>query len=314
MADLSRDRGQLILVGGFVIAVTFVALALILNSVIFTENLATRGESIGGSGGAETRDIVDEATGDLIAHANAHNNTEDDFPAQNVSAGVADLDTALGAQLAARGQILDVRYVETVNGTRIAHNDTTQPFVAANGSADWSVQSGVEQVRDVGLNVSRSSLVTGSPGSCGGCFEVTFSDGIDDWSVRIYDDGSEVAVTSYVNGNPEGTCTTPGPNAEINVTTGVVGDRECQPLLFGEGLDRTSTLDVSIDNGDQAAGRYSLVTDTSPSLVGVLLDGPGSSGSPRETYAVYSTDVIVDYQTGTTNYNATVRVAPGEPR
>ncbi|MFC7080626.1 DUF7261 family protein [Halorussus caseinilyticus] len=41
--DGGRDRGQLILVTGLAIAVMLVALVLLLNTVIYTQNLATRG-------------------------------------------------------------------------------------------------------------------------------------------------------------------------------------------------------------------------------------------------------------------------------
>ena len=43
MADVTRpNRGQLLLVAAIALGILFVALALILNTAIFTENLATR--------------------------------------------------------------------------------------------------------------------------------------------------------------------------------------------------------------------------------------------------------------------------------
>lgn len=47
MADVARDRGQLLLVAGLTIAVTFVVLALVLNGVIYTETVGTRTADVG---------------------------------------------------------------------------------------------------------------------------------------------------------------------------------------------------------------------------------------------------------------------------
>ncbi|MFC6906301.1 DUF7261 family protein [Halalkalicoccus tibetensis] len=47
MADVVHDRGQLLLVAGLTIAVTFVVLALVLNGVIYTETVGTRTADVG---------------------------------------------------------------------------------------------------------------------------------------------------------------------------------------------------------------------------------------------------------------------------
>lgn len=56
MADVTvsrRDRGQMLLVGAFALSLVFVALALLLNSAIYTENLTTR------SSGDDTQETVE---------------------------------------------------------------------------------------------------------------------------------------------------------------------------------------------------------------------------------------------------------------
>ena len=49
MADLKGERGQILLIAAFALAVIFIALGLVVNGAIFTENLASQGDASGGS-------------------------------------------------------------------------------------------------------------------------------------------------------------------------------------------------------------------------------------------------------------------------
>ncbi|MEF8907354.1 MAG: hypothetical protein V5A13_05805, partial [Haloarculaceae archaeon] len=53
--DPDRDRGQIILVTAFALAVAFVALSVVINGAIFTQNLATRGDTAGGGDALQQR-------------------------------------------------------------------------------------------------------------------------------------------------------------------------------------------------------------------------------------------------------------------
>ena len=85
MANLrDDDRGQIILVAAFAIAVIFVSLALIVNSAIFTENLASRGETAGSDGALSMRAMVETNVGDSMEAINGrpisgHSNLEDEL-------------------------------------------------------------------------------------------------------------------------------------------------------------------------------------------------------------------------------------------
>lgn len=65
-----RDRGQLILITGLVIAVLLVAMVLILNSAIYTENVATRGVDKGGNDAIDFRNTVVEGAEEIIEKEN----------------------------------------------------------------------------------------------------------------------------------------------------------------------------------------------------------------------------------------------------
>ena len=90
MANLSEDdRGQLILVGAFIIAAAFIVLALVVNSAIFTENLATRDDVPGSQDALEFRDEVHQGVSNVIEGTNQNNGqTETDAEESVTEVGV----------------------------------------------------------------------------------------------------------------------------------------------------------------------------------------------------------------------------------
>jgi len=70
MADVNRDRGQLIILTGLIVAVTMVAMVLLLNTAIYTENLASRGADQSGREAVEYRATVVDGVGELIDEEN----------------------------------------------------------------------------------------------------------------------------------------------------------------------------------------------------------------------------------------------------
>jgi hypothetical protein len=95
MADVDgvangRKRGQLIFIGGLSLALTFVALALILNSVIYSENLATRNnDASGGQDAAQFREDVQQGVSDLTDQVN-QKYTDDTTLNDEIRKGISD--------------------------------------------------------------------------------------------------------------------------------------------------------------------------------------------------------------------------------
>ena len=71
MSERPRSRGQLILLGGLTLAVLLVALAVILNAAIYSENLASRGDAIGADDALGFKDETETAVSGLIGKVNA---------------------------------------------------------------------------------------------------------------------------------------------------------------------------------------------------------------------------------------------------
>lgn len=68
MADVVSKRGQLVLVAGLTIAVTFVVLALVLNGVIYTENLGTRTTDVGEREAVTTEALAVEHVASMLPY------------------------------------------------------------------------------------------------------------------------------------------------------------------------------------------------------------------------------------------------------
>lgn len=336
VGDRSRpERGQIILVAAFALAVTFIALALVVNSAIFTENLASRGELGGSDEALYFRAELASMVGETIGYANVHNTSD---LSDAIETNVANTSYVIERQAAANGAFVNVTLPGPVvrDGSRITQNESSQrAFTSANGASDWSVvedvqrESGGNGTRAFVMNVTKSSL--SSDGSSPFTIRATqWTNAGTDWQLRVWRDGStsDVIVVEVENGaGAVRECRTVVEEswARIRVTEGTIDGRPCQALRraadpgdtaptdfrFAAGIG--SRYNVSFANGTMAAGNYSLVT-TNTSIAGSqTLNGSGSRASPYGTPAAYSIAVDYRYDTPKMTYRTRVRVAPGEP-
>lgn len=308
MADID-DRGQIILIAAFAIAVTFVSLALVVNSAIFTENLASRGETAGSDDALVVRHEVDQSVGGAIAYANTYNTSSDATLEANVTDSVATIGGSLANQQAATGKIVAVDGPTAFeHGTRIRDNASGgSDFRNASGGAtiqqDWRVASDVDGLRALRMNISSASG-----------FQVDLSEtaGSDNWRVVVTQSAGEFVVTVHEPGAPAADCTTTGsPDyVTIDVTRGLVAGEPCPPLQFASGID--GQYDVLYNDSDDVIGNYTMVVDGTPASAN-LDSSTSASPDPYETDALYSANVTYRYDGPAIVYNTTVRVAPGEP-
>ena len=311
-ASRGEARGQLMLVAALGLAVLFVSLALIVNTAIFTENLATRGSDIGG--GTEAVRYLDASrtgvTG-LIEFANYHQNSSyDDLQTELVN-GVDALDNRTGRQFAMSSRAVETSLNTSQNGTRIAQTEDGRAFTNASDAADWVAVQDVSNVRAVRMNVSEGSLVAAGDEP----FKLVVEDGGGDtWNMTLSSSGADVVDVTVGGTTGSGSCSVTGvSSAWVNVTDGTLAGEPCEPLgTIAEAL--STPYAVRFVNGDNATGTYSFVVDNDTLAENVgsnpHLDAVG--GQPFATHAIYSANLTVTYETPQLFYNATVRVAPGE--
>ncbi|WP_380679757.1 DUF7261 family protein [Salinigranum sp. GCM10025319] len=313
--DPRTDRGQIFLVAALVLAVLFVGLALLLNTAIYTENLATRNTDPGTDPSISYRHVAEEAAVGVMVRENANHT---DLPYADVEdryvRGVDEWSNAAGLHAARYARSANVTVDSAVHGTRFEQTDLNRNFTNESGTVtDWQVEDGVD-VRDVQFTVERGSLEELSDDP----FELSLessSDPTTSWSVVVYSPSASEVGVAVSNDSATATCVaTVGSHAVVDVSTGHINDTACPAI--GETLDLDGEdVDVRFRNGDEAVGTYHLVVDSGVSL-GADEDHVDNEvdGSPFVTAVVYEADVTITYESTDVAYRTTVRIAPEEIR
>ena len=342
MADLTEGdgRGQIILIAAFALAVTFVALALIVNSAIFTENLASRGETAGGDGALAARAMVEDSVGTSVRSANRYNTTTGDRR-DAIERSTGRLSRQIERQQVTTGGLLNVSTPHNYHtGSRVAMNDSGGGYFTADGlssgTADWQLVSRVEEnsqphaTRAFELDVRKGGGILSS--TDGLAFSNRFAVVLNNtgspsrtWRVALWRDATdaeEIHVRTELPGGTTKECvkTVPAEEFTVSLTDGTVASQPCTALgydqssetYYGYGAGISTPYNVSFENGDTVRGNYSFVVANSPDTA-TLAASPGPGPTPYMTDAVYAADVEFTYVNANINYTADVRVAPGEP-
>lgn len=326
MANLTGERrderAQIILIAAFAIAVTFVALALVVNSAIFTENLASRGESTGSDDSLVVRHEVGQSVGEAIAHANTYNTSGEREQAVNVTESVVTIDRSITRQQSANGKIVTIDGPTSFdNGTRIRDNasggssflNATDP--TGNTRPNWTVADGVDDTRAYQMTIHEvASGGNNYGGSRADEFYVNLTDGSDTWHMNVTNRSDNKYYVGITGPSWSGTCTVDDSVDEftIDLTRGVVGGEPCPYMNFSSGI--STPYDITYNNSDEVTGNYSLVISNDDYSNANLSTVSGVDDDPFTSHAIYAATVTYRYDGSALTYNTSVRAAPGEPR
>jgi len=316
------ERGQLLLIAAFIIAVSFVVLALVVNSAIFTENLATRDDVAGSGEALDFRYEVEQNVGGVITAINRNNSILEDHPTPDledrVETNVDRLANNSGIQQSTQGRIVQMAFIEIEQGVKVAQ-DADREFTNRTGDA-WNgpLIEGAENTRKFQINVTEQPTTL-----LGSSFEVTVEEtsGSDSWSMEVAGNtvGSDVDI-EVEHGSESETCTAEFDGSlTIDVTEGTVGGEPCHaltrqsdgtPMWFATNID--GSYDISFEQGDELNGTYSFIVDQGSPADS---DDFGSVGADKpyiKDPAVYSANVSYSYYTPDIGYETVIRAAPGE--
>lgn len=307
-SDLS-ERAQLIIITGLLIAVALIALTLLLNTAIYTQNLASRGSDVGGETAIEFRQSSVEFGEELLITENNKEYESKDNLVENISDGIESFATSSTRRYAEVGTAIRISNISFNNGTRVRQTDTARNFTNASFNPDWELTSDAENIREFSLKIQTVQSVSESD-----AFNVTIVGQSSQWSLLIHDDGGpEDATIKVVNdslGSPEEICdsgiTTP---FTINITAATVNGEPCSDLAFTDSVN--PPYSVKFTNGGNSRGTYNLSINGSISDPTNDFNSLGG-GSPYEFDIVYSTHFDVSFQTEEVTYRTRVRLAPGE--
>ncbi|WP_192813789.1 MULTISPECIES: DUF7261 family protein [Halorubrum] len=314
--DHDEDRAQIILITGLTLAVLFVAVVLLLNTVIYTENLATRGTDAGGAEAIEFRDdAVDDLAG--ILHRE-HRNASDGDVLDDFDESAGTYGRTVAGLRARDGVIANVSVNRSTvdRGYFVAQNETESGFrnmTAPDGTtANWTVAGGVTRTRNYRMTVDPDDLSSspdpvftvvadGTDGGTNETWSASLSAGSgDNLTVTVDDGDGSPATESFEPG--------PGGNHAVDFTGGTVNGVPFDALVWADGVQTGSDpYGLRYENGTAATGTYHLVVDDR--------DGGASPDRPSRPYvadAVYSVYVELTHRTPELTYGDAVRLAPGE--
>lgn len=310
-----RERGQLVLTTAVVLATLFLVMAVVLNSVIFTENFATRGDSM-----PDARDAsqfksaavteLERSLWETNADGGSYAELRAEFEA-TVSTW-SDL-TASHAAVNDRTASLDV--VAVTNGTQLTQTNESRKLTNRSGAANWELVNGSDGLRAFTLTLDESSLAVPSNESSGdalrneGVFGVDIADSSGaSWTVFVYSEGEDVNLRVEAPDGTLGPGCTATPDSDgwvtIGLTTGAINGSACPALDF---FDELSTpADVRFARADSAAGTWRLIVSSPVSVV----DDDDLGAEPTATPALYDASVELRYETSAVEYWSTHTVVP----
>lgn len=258
-------RGQLILLTGIVLAVVLVGLALVINSTIFTANLATRQSGAAQDPGQVVNDVT-RSIRPGIGQVNAQHagDSYTDLYGTHLTEVVTAVGDASARSGAASGTSVSVATVPAsaggYAGTRIADDDATDGFADRQGLTDWTVADG--HLRAFELTVDRTSLAD-DPANA---LEVVLRAPDTTVEAAVYEDGDDVAVEVTDTTTSEvSVCRGPADSATVDITGGSVAGRQCEALSAA--TDATGVYGVAFENGGQVQGTYELTVDRATTVL-----------------------------------------------
>lgn len=278
MADVNDssglDRAQLILVSGLMIAVTLLVLVLLLNTVIYTENVATRGIDSDVSDAVDFQGTIDEEIAKLLAVEHSEFDESDDWSELNES--VTHSATILFDQQShsaiQRGHLADATVQHSVRGIEIDAEGNGTIANNVNHSRDFDIT--VDSLNEAPSNVTvDATTFTIYETESGGNISV------DDTEICSFDSPEAVTI-SFANGTvvADGTVT------------------QCEEL--------TEEFETSLDGG--ATIEIEEHEDIIPAVY--FIGSTDSAGSPSfdHDWIIYELQVEITYQSSELEYS-TVR-------
>ncbi|WP_229124062.1 DUF7261 family protein [Halapricum desulfuricans] len=256
------SRGQLLLVGAVALAVIILGLSVVVNTVLFTENVGTGEDRVESS---EISEFTFESQRDVrslllrINHVN-ETRTVSELNA-NVRRRIADYSDGMARMYASSGsKFVDVSYNQTlITATRIVQNNDRNFTYSSRGAtvSNWSFTDDRVDIGWFVVNVDLRNTsgehttikVNGESEAIS--YQLNRSDGGNGADLRVQ--------TTYAGGSDTTACESTGGRVLLDLRSGKAFASEC---TF-RGIETLSPpYSVNVSNGDNIEGQYDLAVDT----------------------------------------------------
>lgn len=329
-------RAQMLVVGGLALAVTIVALGLILNLAIFTENLTTRDVNQGAADATEYQETSVESVARALRYVNLHDKGSLD---SGLDREIGRINDRRARYVAGQGGLADVSVVSTEKGTRIRQVEGSRNFTNVTGVSDWTVATDVRETARFFQSIKRGGLVevtlTGSLDDLRlNAYHIvirdsndgTFENGDDDvYRVFVFQDGTTNNVYLTVQEPGESftdatldsldPCTTQKAVVEVDLIHNTFGGNDCtEELAFFDGT-MSSTYEIAYNNTANLLGATKGTYDIligKDTLSAATQDNYASSASsdPYAYTAFFEATVDASYRTSEVTVTTPRRTHP----
>ena len=339
------ERGQLLIIGALVLATVLVGLALVLNSAIYAENVATRQGADAGSA-VELRAEANVTAGSAIADINANNGANVTYGGleSELDARMADWQRGMRSRQSRSGRWLRVDRTGVTHGWRVMQTNPDRNFTAGGtagmaGEESWLVAAGVQQVGRFDQNLSRQSLYSAGYGTteaalanssyhiaidepgASGLWRVYVFQGVGTKNVYVLteepDENFVGNTDAYVN-FAAGSCSHRTTEwVEMKLRGGTFGGAPCDELGFFDRLNasydiyynETAESNESLAQVNRSMGTYDLFVGATDVWGNPYYPGSNDQSPFRRT-ALYDASYDVGYESGEVDYETTITTAP----
>ena len=297
-ADDTSERGQILIIVGLLVAVMLVALALVLNSAIFAENLSTRETADSEEPSAYAVD-AESTVADVYDRTNANDTRKAVYANTSFNESFETWADSRSDTAAGNGAVFEADWTTYV-GWRLEQTENRSFTPADNDSAtDWTLATDAENVAAFELEVTKDDLRDSADEDA---FNLFVTDGTDNWELFVYRTGGKMVVTNDPATSDE--CTSGSSRAEINVRAGEFNG-SCDELDLPSALDDDLQIKFrnvqATDGTERVNGTYTLVVNGSDAIARDAGGHPerfNASGKmpPTATAVVYAVRYDTRYQ------------------
>lgn len=307
MADITEersDRAQLILVAAIVLAVTFIGLAIVVNSAIFSENLATRGDVPGSDEALDFQYEVNQNVGELVESINEN----ESYAKEDIEGAVESFQLQSAIQQSRRGGTVNVQYLSDTDGQRVAQEESGP---LQNEMGNLTVAENVDDARNIQFDFENID----------GEFDFIAKDSEQkNWTMTVDEDRIMVEIATDGNFRSDTCDVDASDGLTIDVTRATVDGDRCQALERtgeGESLWFAANIEndytIEFEGGDSVEGTYSMILqqDANP-FPDPDLDPVDDLSAIVDDDIAYSVEIQYEYRTHAVQSKTVIRVAPGE--
>lgn len=318
-----NDRAQLLLVGSIVVAVSFVGLVIILNSVLVAQNLEGQGTTPEIDRSDRLTDSLQTEYGNGIDRINA----DEDYTSataleQETESIINNGNEQVQRQYAEqRGTVPSIQTDDITIGEYIIDNDPDTNFNSYNELTgnDWIIATGTDEYRQFETRIDVNSLPELS--------ENPSSDDLSNESFYIMtsaDTSSDVQLIYIYRTNTDGNVQVSTSEATIDGATPFSFTGASEPEHVYNNNDQTIEIDTtkgeiqgwdSFDfaNGEDSSS-YTIGYGNAEKAEGVFRltsNGATYPSTSENTDGIYSAQTTINYQTNSYSQNQQVTIEPG---